>query len=585
MRTLPILLLAVGLTLAACGDPGSPSTDPVSTGGMLVVSTSTGGADPDPDGYLLTVDGVDSLVLTATGTAEIGLPAGHHTLLFLGLAAHCSVSPETPLDVAIPSGDTMSVAFEVTCSTTGARITTMTTGLDIDPDGYRIVVDGTDRGAITANDTVPIRLAPGSRIVGLTDLSPNCTIDGPGSRTVTIEATDVAPIEFVVVCAATSGVIGVVILGSGVGAVHQATVDSGPPFTVGPGDRSYLGGVPAGDHMVSLSPAGFCSVNTDMHPVTVTAGSLIRDTVEVTFPVTCVAVPARARIAFVRSPQPGPDGSPGPGTPDIYIANADGSGAARLTSGESPAWSPDGRRIAFYRGGMIHVIDADGSDERSLRQGGNPAWAPDGTRIVFNTGFNRDDGIFVINADGSGLRRLIRRDFANPGSADWTGWPEWSPDGRQISFVHAPDYDSYEPWQIYVMKADGSDPRNLNVLRSVGGSFAEVHSWSPDGSRIALGVNRGQYWTIASVDSSGADYRVHYREEPGGYAAHPDWSPDGRRIVFNRYVTTSGCKIPSCPMRVFVVSTEGGSARQLIPELDQGSDYWDHQPTWSHATD
>jgi TolB protein len=581
----PALLLVVGLSLSACDDPGGADLGGPSPG-TLVVSTSTEGDDPDQDGYLLTVDDVDSLDLDPTGTAQVDLAPGRHTLRLLGVAGHCSVAPAPSLEVDVPPQGTTPVAFEIICRLmTTARITTTTTGLDIDPDGYSIAADGTDRGAIPANDTVLIRLDPGSRMIALKGLSPNCTIEGPGSQMVTIVADQVASIEFAVVCTATSGVIEIVISGNGVGVVHQAAVDGGTPFPVGPGDRSYVGGVPAGDHVVSLAPTATCSVNTDQQSVTVTAGSLIRDTVEVTFPVTCAAPPARAGIAFVRRSQPGPDGRPGPGTPDIYIANADGSGAARLTSGESPAWSPDGRRIAFHRGGTIHVIEADGSNERSLGQGWNPAWSPDGTRIVFNTGFNRDDGIFVMNADGSGLRRLIRRDFANPGSGDWTGWPEWSPDGRQISFVRAPDYDSYDPWQIYVMNADGSDPRNLNVLRSVGGSFAEVHSWSPDGSRIAMAVNSGLNWTIASVDASGADYRVHYREASGGYAAHPDWSPDGRRIVFNRYVTTSGCETPSCPMRIFVVSTEGGPAHQLIPEVEQGADYWDDEPAWSRVSE
>lgn len=63
MRTHPILLLAVGLTLAACDGTGSPPDGGVgpSTDGTLVVSTSTGGNEPDQDGYLLTVDGLDSV--------------------------------------------------------------------------------------------------------------------------------------------------------------------------------------------------------------------------------------------------------------------------------------------------------------------------------------------------------------------------------------------------------------------------------------------------------------------------------------------------------------------------------------------
>ena len=580
MQADPILLLAVGLTLAACHDTGGPLTSP-STVGILVVSTVSGGNEPDQDGYLLTVNGVDSLPLDPIGTSRIALPPGQHTLRLLGMAEHCSISPGTPLDVAVLSRDTTSVAFSVTCSATGVRITTTTTGLDFDTDGYRVEVDGTDRGAVPSNGSVFLRLEEGGQTIALTGMKTNCAVDGAVSRNVTIMASEITPIDFAAACTATSGVIGVIISGSGLGAVHEATVDGVTRLAVGPGDRSYLGAVTAGDHVVSLSPAATCSVDTDQQSVTVTAGSLVRDTVEVTFSVTCAAPPGRARLAFVRRPQPGPDGMPG--RPDIYLANADGSGATRLTSGANPAWSPDGRRIAFYREGTIHVIDADGSREQPLQQGANPAWSPDGTRIVFTGFINSDDGIFVMNTHGSGLTLLIRGDFAHPGSRDQVHWPEWSPDGR-ISFVLTPEYDSFEPWQIYIMNADGSDPRNLDVLRSVGGGLAEVHNWSPDGSRIALGVNQAA-WTIASVSSTGDDFRVHHRDQPDGVATHPDWSPDGRHIVFNRYATTASCEIPTCPVRIFVVSTEGGPARQLIPELSQAPAYWDHEPAWSRATE
>jgi hypothetical protein len=284
MRMYPAILLVVGLSLSACDDGGSPSAD-----GTLRVSTASGGNDPDQDGYLLTVDGGDPVSLAATGTVEIDLAAGQHTLRLLGMAEHCSVSPQPPLDVDVPSGDTTSVAFDVTCSVTGVRITTTTTGLDFDSDGYRVEVDGTDREGIGPNGTVLIRLDAGSRSIALTGLSPNCTIQSPGSRTVIIGDTEIAPIDFAAICTATSGVIGVVVEASGtdVEGSYEARVDGERPFPVLLSEPAYLPAVPPGDHVVSLVPPPNCSVETDPQPVTVTGGALIRDTVHVTFQVIC----------------------------------------------------------------------------------------------------------------------------------------------------------------------------------------------------------------------------------------------------------------------------------------------------------
>jgi hypothetical protein len=117
---------------------------------------------------------------------------------------------------------------------------------------------------------------------------------------VTIVANEVAPIEFSVVCTATSGVVGVTVEASGqdvdgqfkpmVDGQSQLPVraDSPAPDRTLMRGRTDLTGVPAGDHTVSLVAPGNCSVLTDPQPVTLTAGGLIRDTVEVTFSVTCV---------------------------------------------------------------------------------------------------------------------------------------------------------------------------------------------------------------------------------------------------------------------------------------------------------
>jgi hypothetical protein len=282
MRPRLILLLAAGPLLAACGDDGGPSAE-----GTLVVSTTTGGNDPDPDGYLLTVDARDRFPLDVNDTAAIDLLAGLHTVQLMGVEEDCSVVPETPLEVDIPSHDTISVDFEAICSASAVSITTRTTGLDLGF-GYRLEVDGADQGFLRANATALFRIEPGNRTIALAGLAPNCTIQGPGSLAVSVGDAEVAPIAFAVICTATRGVIGVTVDASGADAEgrYDAMVDGAGNFRVGPGGPAYQFAA-AGDHIVSLAAPGNCSVETGPQSVTVLGGGLTRDTVEVTFSVRC----------------------------------------------------------------------------------------------------------------------------------------------------------------------------------------------------------------------------------------------------------------------------------------------------------
>jgi Tol biopolymer transport system component len=175
---------------------------------------------------------------------------------------------------------------------------------------------------------------------------------------------------------------------------------------------------------------------------------------------------------------------------DIYVMNADGTGVSRLTDDPapeySPAWSPDGTKIAFVRSDGngaqdLYVMNADGTGATRLAAGAgtlpHPTWSPDGTKIAF-TGFDGTEfGIFVTNADGTGLHEL----FSKPG---WVSeYPVWSPDGTEIAFtkwgaqpsIAGCDSASTCTGQIYLIHPDGTDLTRLTNVPEGGSRPA----WQP----------------------------------------------------------------------------------------------------------
>jgi Tol biopolymer transport system component len=248
-----------------------------------------------------------------------------------------------------------------------------------------------------------------------------------------------------------------------------------------------------------------------------------------------------------------PEPPPVPET-GIYVANADGSNERLVTAGSRPAWSPDGRRIVFDRSGELQLIDADGTHLTFLGLGRVAAWAPDGSRIAFVNG----EGIAVMNADGSGVRTLLSHHFRTDTYAPWDmgiGGPAWSPDGARIAFQHLGDGDTV-PMEIFVMNADGSNPRRLTY--SPGAQYGESDpAWSPDGTRIVF-WNYG--YGLATVAASGGVPQTLYRSFPTvGSGSQPTWSPDGGRIAFT---TNNFSWRPS----IWSIRSAGGSVSVLIAD-------------------
>ncbi len=264
--------------------------------------------------------------------------------------------------------------------------------------------------------------------------------------------------------------------------------------------------------------------------------------------------PDRRRILFIEREAPPAQES------RLYVAGIDGRNVRLLASGTfigAPAWSPDGRTIAFEAEdparcirplarcarGEIWLVSPDGTGLRMwVPRGIAPSWSPDSQRIAFaghyNPYFRRGVVSVATVGDTSRIRELS--------SLEYQSWPDWrlrwSPLGNLVTYAA----DKGRRSLVRVARLNAPPQRGARTLL-----FGDGPTWSPDGKRIAYWTRGSQWLSVVNRDGS------HRRRLARGI--NPVWSPDGRWIAFvdDR---------PHRSFQIYVIRPNGRDLRVLTNE-------------------
>jgi len=294
----------------------------------------------------------------------------------------------------------------------------------------------------------------------------------------------------------------------------------------------------------------------------------------------------------------------------------------------APAWSPDGREIAYVAGGYLRTRSPASGRQRNLASVGDrfsagpewsprgnrlalmldsatgettrlivldrtgrhrhviernalpfqvPQWSPDGTRIAYLTASGRDaaPAIAVIRPDGSG-RRVVRR-----GVLDQPDALSWSPDGRRIAYLGLAASDP-DRSAILVANADGTEARAVAGPAAASANAAVGNlRWAPSGRQIAFlrwvrGADGGlAYSELVVAEGQSRDERVLVHTT---YVRALAWSPDGRWLA---YVAENREDAATVPLSVWIMRADGSGRRRvgrLREQLNDAGLSWGSSP-------
>ena len=250
---------------------------------------------------------------------------------------------------------------------------------------------------------------------------------------------------------------------------------------------------------------------------------------------------------------------------EIYVSDYDGANQRRITTARhlnlNPSWSPDGRSVAYssYRNVTPQILISliyQGVLETPTKTGAvsnmMPVFSPDGSKIAFVTNRDGNTEIYVMNRDGSNVRRLTNHPA-------YESTPTWSPNGQQIAFTS----DRTGKAQIYIMNAaDGSNVRRLTVSESE----ADRATWSPAPfNEIAYsGRTSSNGFDIKSHElASGTVRQITFGE---GSNESPAYSPNGKHLAFTS--TRAGGS------QIFTIGRDGRGLKQITRSGNNQTAAW-----------
>lgn len=237
-------------------------------------------------------------------------------------------------------------------------------------------------------------------------------------------------------------------------------------------------------------------------------------------------------------------------TKEIYVADFDGGNPVQVTRDNnldlSPAWSPDGSRLAYvsFKEGNSRIFSVsltDGSSRLICGYKGlniSPAWRPGSGELAVTLSKDGNPDIYLVSSSGQVLQKLVHG-FAISVS------PDWSPDGRKLAYVS----DETGSPQIYILDIASGHKSRLTFS----GNYNTSPAWSPKGDWLAYSSRTGGHHNICIIKPDGSDNRQLTSGE--GDNESPTWSPDGRMIAFSS--TRQGGSA------IYVLLTNGTGVRRL----------------------